>query len=91
MIINLNLKPKKVKAVNRGTYAFVTFMCEEDRQEALRVLNGHKWKNQILKAKPAKPKADPMAAKRKQERSDNEQGAAKKSKQEGALTPQERL
>ncbi|XP_071946281.1 tRNA (uracil-5-)-methyltransferase homolog A-like [Antedon mediterranea] len=90
MITNLNLKPKKVKAVNRATYAFVTFTCEEDREEALKVLNGHKWKNQVLRAKLAKPKADPLIAKRKQDSDNDGNQAAKRSKQD-ILTPEERL
>ncbi|XP_038059196.1 tRNA (uracil-5-)-methyltransferase homolog A-like isoform X2 [Patiria miniata] len=58
MLTGLQLEPKKVKAVNKATYAFVTFSCQEDKEEALKVLNGHKWKGQVLKAKLSKPVED---------------------------------
>ncbi|ESO91641.1 hypothetical protein LOTGIDRAFT_121926 [Lottia gigantea] len=48
--------------------AFVTFRCEEDREEALKKINEHVWKGQKLSAKVAKPRADPLLRKRKQEK-----------------------
>ncbi|XP_022105170.1 tRNA (uracil-5-)-methyltransferase homolog A-like isoform X2 [Acanthaster planci] len=95
MLNGLQLKPKKVKAVNKATYAFVTFSCEEDKEEALKVLNGHKWKGQILRAKLAKPVKDPytesIALKRSQEESEENSKEAKKRKEEDNLPVEERL
>ncbi|XP_038059258.1 tRNA (uracil-5-)-methyltransferase homolog A-like, partial [Patiria miniata] len=95
MLTGLQLKPKKVKAVNKATYAFVTFSCQEDKEEALKVLNGHKWKGQVLKAKLAKPVEDPytksLALKRSQEESDGNTQEAKRRKEEDSLPVEERL
>ncbi|XP_071789916.1 tRNA (uracil-5-)-methyltransferase homolog A-like isoform X1 [Asterias amurensis] len=95
MLVNLQLKPKKVKAVNRATYAFVTFSNEEDKEEALKVLDGHKWKGQILKAKLAKPIEDPyaksVALKRSQDESEGDSKESKRRREEESLPVEERL
>ncbi|XP_072029493.1 tRNA (uracil-5-)-methyltransferase homolog A-like isoform X2 [Amphiura filiformis] len=72
MLVKLQLNPKKLKAMKgrNGNFGFVTFNCEEDKQKALKVLDGYTWKKSVLNAVPAKPVADPMAKsalKRKQE------------------------
>ncbi|KAI0240575.1 tRNA (Uracil-5-)-methyltransferase-like A [Lamellibrachia satsuma] len=57
----------KMKLPERGQYIFLTFRCEEDRESAIELIDGHQWKGQELKAKKANPAADPLLKKRKQE------------------------
>jgi hypothetical protein len=69
-ILSKNLKPRKIKLFNdddagTGTYALITFADEKDRDDAIRVLDGHQWKGHIIAAKKAKPKADPFQMQRK--------------------------
>ncbi|XP_063272352.1 tRNA (uracil-5-)-methyltransferase homolog A isoform X2 [Prinia subflava] len=59
------------------TFAFVTFKSEEERDKAMRVLHGALWKSRHLSVRLAKPKADPIAKKRKQEE-ESEQGEVKR-------------
>ncbi|XP_013783880.1 tRNA (uracil-5-)-methyltransferase homolog A-like [Limulus polyphemus] len=62
----LKLKPHKIKILgNNAKFAFVTFRCEEDREEALKKLQGHSFKKRELKVKKANPIADPLVKKRK--------------------------
>ncbi|XP_038059842.1 tRNA (uracil-5-)-methyltransferase homolog A-like [Patiria miniata] len=94
MLTGLQLKPEKVKAVNKATYAFVTFSCQEDKEEALKLLNGH-TKGQVLRTKLAKPVEDPytksLALKRSQEETDGNTQEAKRRKEEDSLPVEERL
>lgn len=47
----LKLKCSKVKTPNRnGKWLYICFRSEEDKNEALDVLNGFNWKNKILDA-----------------------------------------
>ncbi|KAF2977377.1 hypothetical protein EK904_006284, partial [Melospiza melodia maxima] len=71
------LNPHKIKLFGKQTFAFVTFKSEEERDKAMRVLHGALWKSRHLSVRLAKPKADPIAKKRKQEE-DSEQGEAKR-------------
>ncbi|ELT95334.1 hypothetical protein CAPTEDRAFT_135146 [Capitella teleta] len=64
---SLDLKPSKVKVITRERLSFVTFRCEEDREKALEVLQGHKWMGKNMKVKRARAAADPMLRKRKHE------------------------
>uniref|UniRef100_A0A8B9D229 tRNA (uracil(54)-C(5))-methyltransferase n=1 Tax=Anser cygnoides TaxID=8845 RepID=A0A8B9D229_ANSCY len=59
------LSPHKIKLFGRQTFAFVTFKSEEERDKAARALHGVLWKGRALSVRLAKPKADPMAKKRK--------------------------
>jgi len=62
----LNLNAHKLKLTGRqSTWAFVTFKCEEDREIALKTLDGYKWKGRALSVKKANPAADPLIKKRK--------------------------
>ncbi|GLH03369.1 Uncharacterized protein GBIM_09287 [Gryllus bimaculatus] len=64
----LQLGCNKVKPLKPGSYwAFVCFRTEEDRTQALNVLNGYKWKGNELTARVAKPCPDPLVMKRKGE------------------------
>lgn len=65
----LSLKPNKIKMIKDGpgnvnTICYVTFNCEEDRNQALDSLANYIWKKCKLSATIAAPKADPLVAKR---------------------------
>ncbi|XP_068956891.1 tRNA (uracil-5-)-methyltransferase homolog A [Petaurus breviceps papuanus] len=64
-LAKFGLQPHKTKLFGRQTFAFVTFRSAEERDRALRSLHGALWKGRRLAARPAKPKADPLAARRK--------------------------
>ncbi|KAG8455956.1 hypothetical protein GDO86_001952 [Hymenochirus boettgeri] len=61
------LNPHKIKLINKQTFAFVTFKSEEERDKAMKVIHGVIWKNCTLSVRLAKPRADPIMQKRKQE------------------------
>ncbi|NWW91581.1 TRM2A methyltransferase, partial [Rhynochetos jubatus] len=71
------LSPHKIKLFGKQTFAFVTFKSEEERDKAMKVLHGVLWKSRHLSVRLAKPKADPIAKKRKREE-ETEQGEAKR-------------
>ncbi|XP_074868508.1 tRNA (uracil-5-)-methyltransferase homolog A isoform X2 [Carettochelys insculpta] len=71
------LNPHKIKLFGKQTFAFVTFKSEEERDKAMKVLHGVMWKSRYLSVRLAKPKADPIAKKRKKEEEDSEQREAK--------------
>lgn len=62
-----NLNPHKIKLFGKQTFAFVTFKNEEERDKAMKMVHGMQWKGQVLSVRLAKPKADPILRKRKQE------------------------
>ncbi|MEQ2198377.1 hypothetical protein XENOCAPTIV_012025, partial [Xenoophorus captivus] len=61
------LNPHKIKLFGKQTFAFVTFKNEEERDKAMKMIHGMQWKGQVLSVRLAKPKADPIMRKRKQE------------------------
>ncbi|XP_027628409.1 tRNA (uracil-5-)-methyltransferase homolog A [Tupaia chinensis] len=61
------LQPHKTKLFGQPPCAFVTFRSAAERDKALRVLHGALWKGRPLSVRLARPKADPMARKRRQE------------------------
>ncbi|MED6245315.1 hypothetical protein ATANTOWER_001562 [Ataeniobius toweri] len=61
------LNPHKIKLFGKQTFAFVTFKNEEERDKAMKMVHGMQWKGQVLSVRLAKPKADPIMRKRKQE------------------------
>ncbi|KAG8146316.1 hypothetical protein E2320_012676 [Naja naja] len=61
------LNPHKIKLMGKQTFAFVTFKSEQERDKAMKVLHGVRWKNRNLSVRLAKPKADPILKKRKRE------------------------
>ncbi|NXC37479.1 TRM2A methyltransferase, partial [Campylorhamphus procurvoides] len=75
------LSPHKIKLFARQTFAFVTFKSAAERARAVRVLQGALWKSRPLSVRLAKPKADPMARKRRQ---DGDGAAAAEPGQAGA-------
>ncbi|XP_077317834.1 tRNA (uracil-5-)-methyltransferase homolog A isoform X3 [Lithobates pipiens] len=72
------LNPHKIKLIKKQTFAFVTFKSEEERDKAMKVIHGAMWKNRALSVRLAKPKADPIMKKRKQEDDDKEQPESKR-------------
>ncbi|NP_001279446.1 tRNA (uracil-5-)-methyltransferase homolog A [Callorhinchus milii] len=66
------LNPHKIKLFGKRPFAFVTFKMEEERDKAMEALQGQVWKNRSLNVRLAKPKADPIAKKRKQEGVEND-------------------
>ncbi|NWQ65879.1 TRM2A methyltransferase, partial [Neopipo cinnamomea] len=84
------LSPHKIKLFGRQTFAFVTFKSEEERAKAVRVLQGAPWKGRGLSVRLAKPKADPMAKKRRQEE-DAEPGEAKRPAASADDSPSRRI
>ncbi|XP_030073598.1 tRNA (uracil-5-)-methyltransferase homolog A [Microcaecilia unicolor] len=72
------LNPHKVKLFGKQTFAFVTFKSEEERDKAMKVLHGVMWKNRNLSVRLAKPKADPIVKKRKNEGNDMDQTELKR-------------
>ncbi|KAM4808114.1 tRNA (uracil-5-)-methyltransferase homolog A [Rhinophrynus dorsalis] len=77
------LNPHKVKQMRKQTFAFVTFKSEEERDKAMKVLHGVIWKNRPLTVRLAKPKADPIMKKRKQEEDEREQPESKRQTLQG--------
>ncbi|KAG9262047.1 hypothetical protein AMEX_G25675 [Astyanax mexicanus] len=61
------LNPHKIKIVGRQTFAFVTFKNQEERDRAMKLVHGMQWKGKVLSVRLAKPKADPIVRKRKQD------------------------
>lgn len=61
------INPHKIKLLNKQMFAFVTFKNQEERDKAMKLVHGMQWKNKVLSVRLAKPKADPILKKRKQE------------------------
>lgn len=61
------LNPHKIKLFGKQTFAFVTFKNEDERDKAMKMVHGMQWKGQVLAVRLAKPKADPILRKRKQQ------------------------
>ncbi|XP_036613709.1 tRNA (uracil-5-)-methyltransferase homolog A [Trichosurus vulpecula] len=81
------LHPHKTKLFGRQNFAFVTFKSEEERDKAMKVLHGALWKGRRLSLRLAKPKADPMAKKRKREAEDGGPDEAKRPAPAAAEEP----
>lgn len=93
-LVFMGLSPCKIKSVDCGHFAFVTFRSEADRQKAFEVLQGHVWKNRPIRVKMAAANADPLMLKRKHKANVGDQPVTKQLKTEEAadkLTLTERL
>ncbi|XP_061674603.1 tRNA (uracil-5-)-methyltransferase homolog A [Syngnathoides biaculeatus] len=77
------LNPHKIKLFGKHTFAFVTFKNEEERNKAVKMVHGMQWKGQVLSVKLAKPKADPIQRKRKQEEAEGLLGQPPSKQAEG--------
>lgn len=78
-----SLNPHKIKLFGRQTFAFVTFKNEEERDKAMKMVHGMQWKGQVLSVRLAKPKADPILRKRKQEEGEGAAGQPPSKRGEG--------
>lgn len=94
-LLNLELRPIKIKGFPHDGYAFVTFRNEEDREAALLKINGFQWKGHLLTAKKSRPTADPLVLKRKAAPASEQNSKKPKlddgNNQDENLTPDERL
>lgn len=66
----LKLRPSKIKTPSKfggKNFAFICFRNEEDKESALKILDGYSWKGRTFKAKSAKAIMDPMLKRRLQE------------------------
>ncbi|XP_035234581.1 tRNA (uracil-5-)-methyltransferase homolog A [Anguilla anguilla] len=72
------LNPHKIKLFGRQTFAFVTFKSAEERDKAMKAVHGMQWKGRVLSVRLAKPKADPILRKRKQEEAEGASSPAPK-------------
>ncbi|KAK3514790.1 hypothetical protein QTP70_031178 [Hemibagrus guttatus] len=61
------LNPHKIKLMGKQSFAFVTFKNQEDRDKAMKLVHGVHWKGKFLSVRLAKPKADPLLRKRRQD------------------------
>ena len=50
MLRSLDLKFVKVNSPGRCTYAFITFVDDSAKQDAMKILNGYKYKGHQLTA-----------------------------------------
>ncbi|XP_049618866.1 tRNA (uracil-5-)-methyltransferase homolog A [Syngnathus scovelli] len=77
------LNPHKIKLFGKQTFAFVTFKNEEERDKAMKMVHGMHWKGQVLSVRLAKPKADPIQRKRKNEEGEGLGGQPPSKRAEG--------
>ncbi|XP_060928303.1 tRNA (uracil-5-)-methyltransferase homolog A [Limanda limanda] len=73
------LNPHKIKLFGKNPFAFVTFMNEEERDKAMKMVHGMQWKGQVLSVRLAKPKADPILKRRQEEEEAGGQPPAKRA------------
>lgn len=94
-LVFMGLNPCKIKCVDYGHYAFVTFRSELEMTKAFEVLQGHVWKNKPIKVKRAAANADPLMLKRKTDAESAKEQKTKKCKtgdtNEDSLTPADNL
>ncbi|XP_058056645.1 tRNA (uracil-5-)-methyltransferase homolog A [Anopheles bellator] len=65
--VKLKLSTNKIKIMKPGSpFIFICFRNQEDREKAIKELNGYKWKGKLLSACEAKPAADPLVRRRKE-------------------------
>ncbi|XP_067929923.1 tRNA (uracil-5-)-methyltransferase homolog A-like [Watersipora subatra] len=74
---SLKLKPKKIKKMDRCDWAFATFGCEEDRQEAMKILDGIEWRGKKISVKKAEAAADPLLERKRRADETHDDGVAK--------------
>ncbi|XP_036382403.1 tRNA (uracil-5-)-methyltransferase homolog A [Megalops cyprinoides] len=83
------LNPHKIKLFGRQTFAFVTFKSQEERDKAMKAVHGMLWKGRVLSVRLAKPKADPILKKRKQEEVEGGQPVPKRPTESSGLEAKE--
>lgn len=83
------INPHKIKLIGKQAFAFVTFKNEEERDKAMKMVHGMQWKGQVLSVRLAKPKADPILMKRKQEEGEGRAGQPASKRSEGGKEAEE--
>uniref|UniRef100_A0A1A8FYW0 tRNA (uracil(54)-C(5))-methyltransferase n=1 Tax=Nothobranchius korthausae TaxID=1143690 RepID=A0A1A8FYW0_9TELE len=83
------LNPHKIKLFAKQRFAFVTFKNEEEREKAMKMVHGMQWKGQVLSVKLAKPKADPLLRKRRQEEGEGAAGQPASKRADGGEEEEE--
>lgn len=79
--IKLKLNPSKIKLPNRffgKSHAFICFRSDEEKETALKLLDGYKWKGKTLSAKAAEAVVDPMLKKRLENANENQSSSERK-------------
>ncbi|KAF6022198.1 TRMT2A [Bugula neritina] len=79
-LTSLKLKPKKIKKMDKCDWAFATFCCEEDRQNAMKVLEGLQWRGKTLYVKKAEAATDPLLNRKRRADESDDAGVAKQQK-----------
>ncbi|XP_050072056.1 tRNA (uracil-5-)-methyltransferase homolog A [Anopheles maculipalpis] len=65
--VKMKLSTNKIKIMKPGSpFIFICFRNQEDREAAIKALDGYKWKGKELSAFEAKPAADPLVRRRKE-------------------------
>jgi len=77
---NLNLKFVKIKAPQTSSFAFLTFVNEEAKLEAMEIINKTVYKGKQLEAVVAKPALDPITS-FKRKNANNDSSSNSNSKQ----------
>lgn len=85
-----SLSPRKIKLFSKQTFAFVTFKNEEERDKAMKLVHGMQWKGQVLSVRLAKPIADPILRKRRQEEGEGAAGQPPSKRADGDVEEEEK-
>ncbi|XP_041781994.1 tRNA (uracil-5-)-methyltransferase homolog A isoform X1 [Anopheles merus] len=65
--VKMKLSTNKIKIMKPGSpFIFICFRNQEDREAAIKALDGYKWKGKSLSAFEAKPAPDPLIRRRKE-------------------------
>uniref|UniRef100_A0A3F2YU11 tRNA (uracil(54)-C(5))-methyltransferase n=1 Tax=Anopheles christyi TaxID=43041 RepID=A0A3F2YU11_9DIPT len=65
--VKMKLSTNKIKIMKPGSpFIFICFRNQEDREAAIKMLDGYKWKGKSLSAFEAKPAPDPLVRRRKE-------------------------
>ncbi|XP_022185455.2 tRNA (uracil-5-)-methyltransferase homolog A isoform X1 [Nilaparvata lugens] len=87
--VKLKLGSNKIKPPKRGSHwVYVCFRSEEDREEALKAIDGFTWKNKTLSAENANAAPDPLV-KRRIANNQQDDNTAKRCKLEDVRTQEE--
>lgn len=88
---NLNLKFVKIKAPQTSSFAFLTFINEEAKLEAMEIINKTVYKGKQLEAIVAKPALDPILSFKRKNASIDSSSSSKQVKQDENLSLDERV
>ena len=85
------MKTKLIGKSGAPTHSFVTFRCDEDRDQAIDKLEGYEWKNKKLIVRKANPIPDPLVEKRNESEKSDETKDKKRVKTEEKQMSDEEL